>query len=181
MKHPLSVLLLLAASGPLFASECDCSQIIDQCQGAITVMPTGQTKGHYGADLHFNASAAQCAKIDYWVGSKTASTLLTDGKKGKEHIVSPDNAPIDADQVIYRACQVCKTSAQVQDESDKRAAVRAAKQAEIEQMVSDANSNGSLDAYSHYPEPQPPDMIDTVTDLQTKLIRMQNQARSKGN
>lgn len=153
-----------------FAQACDCTQVTGKCDARIQVTPTGDHKGGYGADLLIQANAPACAKVEYYVGTLPAFTILANGKRDTDRVMGTSDTPLSRRDVTLDACRVCKTAAQVASEQAQaermRAAQAAAEQAEVERLVGDAASGGRLQPAV---QGSSPDMIDVVTQLQMQL------------
>lgn len=143
----LSLLLLIAPlslSSTSHATQCDCTEIIGKCIASISVIPTGSQSGLYGADLILRADASSCAKVEYYIDNTPAFTILKNGRFGDDRIMGTSEHPVTSKRVTLESCKICKTQDQVNSER------AAQEQAQIDQLVDEAISQGEITPDSNY-------------------------------
>lgn len=192
MKMPRRALTALALALPLglatFATQaqaqaCDCTQIIGTCNASIQVTPTGSHKGLYGADLLIRADAPACAKVEYFVDSTPAFTILANGRQDSDRVMGTSEKPVRKRDIALDACHVCKTAAQAaadraKEEQQKAAAEASAQQQEVERLVAEGNASGSLQP-SRSQSGSSGTAMDSVMQLQSQLQSMQAGVNSR--
>jgi hypothetical protein len=158
------------------AQACDCTQTIGTCNASIQMTPTGSQKGGYGADLLIRADAPACAKVEYFVDSTPAFTILANGRQDTDRVMGTSEKPIRKREIVVDACHVCKTADQAaadraKEEQQKAEAEAREQQQEVERLVAEGSANGSL-------QPRPSSgsggtAMDSVMQLQSQLQSMQ--------
>ncbi len=102
----LFVFLAMSFSSYSFAANCDCTQKIGKCSGAINFLKKFGSPPSYGAEFEVYSSEKTCSKVEYFVDNLPNQTILSN--KNKELESAFGTKPITAESIVYSACYVCK-------------------------------------------------------------------------
>ncbi|MDR2154324.1 MAG: hypothetical protein LBE78_04775 [Burkholderiaceae bacterium] len=113
------IALPFASFTPLAAAQsfqdCDYGQKIGSCSASISVTPTGDQQGLYGADLMIHTSAQSCARVEYFVDNTPVRTALPRGGSVDDRVVGTSQTPFTADRVQVQQCDVYAQKSESQD------------------------------------------------------------------
>jgi hypothetical protein len=105
----LSAFLFALIGMPSLASsnQCDCTQVVGTCSGAVEVTKSFGSSPSFGAEIAIYSSEKICSKVEYFVDSTPYQTLLVNRTKESESVFG--TKPVGAKNVRFSACYVCKS------------------------------------------------------------------------
>lgn len=93
-------------SGFTYAANCDCTQKVGKCSGAINFLKKFGSPPSYGAEFEVYSSEKTCSKVEYFIDNLPRQTVLSN--KNKEVESTFGTKPITQDSIVYSSCFICK-------------------------------------------------------------------------
>jgi hypothetical protein len=100
-------LLAIALSGTNAYAECDCTQQVGTCTGAIEFVRAYGSNKNYGAELIVHSNVKSCSKVEYFIDGTPYQTILINRNSEPESTFG--TSPITEKNVQYSKFVVCKT------------------------------------------------------------------------
>lgn len=108
MKKTVFAIICLFCIGkqPVYAQQCDCTQVIGQCSGAIEFLKNYGANKNYGAEIVVHSSENVCSKVEYYVDSTPYENVLVNKNSEQESLFG--TSPIESQNVSFQSCKICK-------------------------------------------------------------------------
>lgn len=102
------LVLATSLSTQLHAEEvCDCAIKKGNCSASLSVTPTSQPNGIFGARIKVMADTVSCARVDYYIEHTPNVTILRHGGSVEESVTGALK-PMTTSMFSVDSCRICE-------------------------------------------------------------------------
>lgn len=117
-KNSTLMIIICSLNSLVYAANCDCTQKVGKCSGAINFLKKFGSPPSFGAEFEVYSSEKSCSSVEYFIDNLPRQTILSN--KNKEIESTFGTKPINKDSIVYSACYVCKNLEDKNNQSNSR-------------------------------------------------------------